>query len=68
MAGEYIFTMQEMSKTYGAKTILSNINLSFYHGAKIGIVGDNGSGKSTLLRIMAGGRCGDRRKSAIAER
>ena len=53
MAGEYIFTMSGLTKTYGQKTVLENINLCFYHGAKIGIVGENGSGKSTLLRIMA---------------
>ena len=54
MAGEYVFTISGLSKTYDAKTVLENINLSFYHGAKIGIVGENGSGKSTLLKIMAG--------------
>ena len=54
MAGEYVFTISGLSKTYGVKTVLENINLSFYHGAKIGIVGENGSGKSTLLKIMAG--------------
>jgi energy-dependent translational throttle protein EttA len=53
MAGEYIFTMQGMTKVHGGKTVLENINLSFYHGAKIGFVGQNGAGKSTLLRIMA---------------
>ena len=53
MAGEYIFTMQGMTKTHGGKIVLENINLSFYHGAKIGFVGQNGAGKSTLLRIMA---------------
>ena len=54
MAGEYIFTMQGLSKTYGAKSVFKDIHLSFYHGAKIGIVGGNGAGKSTLLGIMAG--------------
>ena len=54
MAGEYIFTMQDLIKRYGRNEVLSGINLSFYHGAKIGIVGENGSGKSTLLKIMAG--------------
>ena len=54
MAGEYIFTMQSLIKRYGRNEVLSGINLSFYHGAKIGIVGENGSGKSTLLKIMAG--------------
>ncbi len=54
MAGEYIFTMNGLSKTYGQKAVFKDIYLSFYHGAKIGIVGENGSGKSTLLGIMAG--------------
>ncbi len=54
MAGEYIFTISQLTKRYGARTVLENINLCFYHGAKIGIVGENGSGKTTLLRIMAG--------------
>ncbi|MBC8284199.1 MAG: energy-dependent translational throttle protein EttA [Nitrospinae bacterium] len=54
MAGEYIFTMQGLIKRYGRNEVLNGINLSFYHGAKIGIVGENGSGKSTLLKIMAG--------------
>lgn len=54
MAGEYIFTMYGMNRHFGTKHILKDITLSFYHGAKIGIVGDNGAGKSTLLRIMAG--------------
>ncbi|QPJ61887.1 MAG: energy-dependent translational throttle protein EttA [Candidatus Nitronauta litoralis] len=52
MAGEYIFSISQLTKTYGHKKVLENINLSFYHGAKIGIVGENGSGKTTLLRIM----------------
>jgi ATP-binding cassette ChvD family protein len=47
--------MKGLSKTYpGGKTVLKDIWLSFYPGAKIGIVGHNGSGKSTLLKIMAG--------------
>ena len=54
MSGEYIFTMQGLIKRYGRKEVLNGINLSFYHGAKIGVVGENGSGKSTLLKIMAG--------------
>ncbi|MGK7344260.1 MAG: energy-dependent translational throttle protein EttA [Candidatus Nitrospinota bacterium M3_3B_026] len=54
MAGEYIYTMSGLGKAHGQKKILEDINLFFYHGAKIGIVGENGSGKSTLLRIMAG--------------
>jgi sulfate-transporting ATPase len=52
---QYIYVMKEMYKTYpGGKDILKNIWLSFFPGAKIGIIGPNGSGKSTLLKIMAG--------------
>jgi energy-dependent translational throttle protein EttA len=54
MAGEYIFTIEDLSKSFGTKVLFKDIYLSFYHKAKIGIVGENGSGKSTLLRIMAG--------------
>ena len=56
MAGpQFVYFMQDLSKTYpGGKQVLKNINLSFYPGAKIGIVGVNGAGKSTLMRIMAG--------------
>ena len=54
MSGEYIFTIHSLVKRYGRNEVLNGINLSFYHGAKIGIVGENGSGKSTLLKIMAG--------------
>lgn len=50
----YIFNMVKMRKNIGGKDILKDIYLSFYHGAKIGIIGTNGAGKSTLLRIMAG--------------
>ncbi|WP_456413123.1 energy-dependent translational throttle protein EttA [Thiolapillus sp.] len=52
---QYIFTMNRVSKTVPPKrTILRDISLSFFPGAKIGVLGLNGSGKSTLLRIMAG--------------
>jgi ATP-binding cassette ChvD family protein len=56
VAGQYAFVMKDMTKTFpgAAKPVLSNINLQFYHGAKIGIVGPNGAGKSTLIKIMAG--------------
>jgi energy-dependent translational throttle protein EttA len=55
MAGEYIFTMRDLRKVVPpSKEILKGIYLSFYDGAKIGILGSNGAGKSTLLRIMAG--------------
>ena len=52
---QYIFTMNNVGKMVPPKRkILDNINLSFYHGVKIGVLGLNGSGKSTLLKIMAG--------------
>jgi ATP-binding cassette ChvD family protein len=56
MAGpQFVYYMKDLSKTYpGGKQVLKNIYLSFYPGAKIGIVGVNGSGKSTLMKIMAG--------------
>ena len=56
MAGpQFVYYMKGMSKTYpGGKQVLKDIWLSFYPGAKIGIVGVNGSGKSTLMKIMAG--------------
>ena len=54
MAEQFIFTMYGLNKYYGQKQVLKDINLSFYPGAKIGIVGENGSGKSTVLKIMAG--------------
>ena len=56
MAAQYAFVMKGMTKSFpGAqKPVLSNIDLQFYQGAKIGIVGPNGVGKSTLIKIMAG--------------
>ncbi len=54
MAAHYILTIENLSKAYAKKEVLQNIWLSFYPGAKIGVIGGNGSGKSTLLRIMAG--------------
>jgi sulfate-transporting ATPase len=52
---QYVYTMQSVSKTVPPnRTILQNISLSFFPGAKIGVLGLNGSGKSSLLRIMAG--------------
>src|SRR5262249_20566197 len=53
MAQQYIFTIENLSKSYGKKEVLQSIWLAFYPGAKIGVLGNNGSGKSTLLRIMA---------------
>ena len=50
-----IFSLQGVSKTYPpGKQVLKNIYLSFFYGAKIGIIGLNGSGKSSLLKIIAG--------------
>jgi sulfate-transporting ATPase len=55
MAHEFIYTCHRLSRVHPPdKTVLENISLSFYPGAKIGVIGPNGSGKSTLLRIMAG--------------
>ncbi|MBN9119796.1 MAG: energy-dependent translational throttle protein EttA [Planctomycetes bacterium] len=54
MSDYYIFSIRDMTKQYGKKDVLKNINLSFYPGAKIGVIGSNGAGKSTLLKIMAG--------------
>ncbi len=55
MSSQYVFTMHRLSKLHPpAKTVLDNVTLAFYPGAKIGVLGYNGSGKSTLLRIMAG--------------
>jgi ATP-binding cassette ChvD family protein len=55
MSQKIIFGMHKVSKTYpGKKTVIKDISLSFYLGAKIGVLGLNGSGKSTLLRIIAG--------------
>jgi len=52
---QYIFTMDKVGKVVPPKKqILKDISLSFFPGAKIGVLGLNGSGKSTLLRIMAG--------------
>lgn len=51
---EFIYQMHDARKSHGSKVILDEVTLSFYPGAKIGVVGPNGMGKSTLLRIMAG--------------
>ncbi|NBR04339.1 MAG: energy-dependent translational throttle protein EttA [Planctomycetes bacterium] len=53
MSDNYIFTIENLIKAYGKKEVLKNIWLSFYPGAKIGVIGSNGAGKSSLLRIMA---------------
>jgi len=54
MPPQFVFEMRDVCKSYGDKEVLLNISLSFFYGAKIGVIGENGSGKSTLLRIMAG--------------
>ncbi|MFZ8969160.1 MAG: energy-dependent translational throttle protein EttA [Ilumatobacteraceae bacterium] len=55
MAHEFIYTCHKLARHYPPdRTVLENISLSFYPGAKIGVIGSNGSGKSSLLRIMAG--------------
>ncbi len=55
MTAQYIFTMRDLRRVYPPdREVLRGINLSFFPGAKIGVIGSNGSGKSSLLRIMAG--------------
>ena len=49
-----IYSMHRVSKKHGTKQVLKDINISYYYGAKIGVIGLNGSGKSSLLRILAG--------------
>lgn len=51
---EFIYQMYQARKAHGDKVILDDVTLSFYPGAKIGVVGPNGMGKSTLLKVMAG--------------
>src|SRR5256885_14447793 len=52
---QYVYTMRRVSKVVAPqRTILKNISLNFFPGAKIGVLGLNGSGKSSLLKIMAG--------------
>lgn len=54
MPPKFIFEMNNVSRSFGQKEVLKNISLSFFYGAKIGVIGENGSGKTTLLKIMAG--------------
>ncbi|MEC7183064.1 MAG: ATP-binding cassette domain-containing protein, partial [Bdellovibrionota bacterium] len=51
---QIIYSMSNVGKVYRNKQVLKDISLSYFYGAKIGVLGLNGSGKSTLLRIMAG--------------
>lgn len=51
---EFIYTMTKARKAVGDKVILDDVTMSFFPGAKIGVVGPNGAGKSTILKIMAG--------------
>ncbi|MBN2591752.1 MAG: energy-dependent translational throttle protein EttA [Sedimentisphaerales bacterium] len=54
MPPQFIYEMKNVSRRYGDKEVIHDISLSFFYGAKIGVIGENGSGKSTLLKIMAG--------------
>ena len=49
-----IYSMDRVSRSYGTKTVLKDISISYYYGAKIGVIGANGSGKSSLFKILAG--------------
>jgi len=54
VAGEYVFNLNHLSKQYDRLTVLDDITLAFFFGAKIGVIGGNGSGKSSLLKVIAG--------------
>ncbi|MGI6496489.1 MAG: energy-dependent translational throttle protein EttA [Kiritimatiellia bacterium] len=54
MAGEYVFNLRHVTKQHNQKTVLDDVNLAFFFGARIGVIGANGAGKSSLLRILAG--------------
>lgn len=49
-----IYTMNDVSRAYGTKVVLKNVSISYYYGAKIGVIGPNGSGKSSLFKILSG--------------
>lgn len=49
-----IYSMDRVTRSYGTKTVLKDISISYYYGAKIGVIGENGSGKSSLFKILAG--------------
>ena len=67
MAHEFVYTMNDLRKVIGDRTILDGITLSFFPGAKIGVLGANGSGKSTLLGMMTGNLEPDAGKVVIGE-
>jgi ATP-binding cassette ChvD family protein len=54
MSTDYVLQLQRVSKAYGKKVVLDNMNLAFLRGARIGVIGPNGSGKSSLLKVLAG--------------
>ena len=54
MNPDYVFSLIRVTKAYGQNVILKDISLSFFRGARIGVIGHNGSGKTTLLRVLAG--------------
>ncbi|MEI7863460.1 MAG: energy-dependent translational throttle protein EttA [Planctomycetota bacterium] len=54
MGAAFIYQITDLTKKFGQRELLKNINIAFYPGAKIGLLGRNGSGKSTLMKIMAG--------------
>jgi sulfate-transporting ATPase len=67
VSSQYIFTMHRLSKVHAPdKTVLDDVTLAFYPGAKIGVLGYNGAGKSSLLRIMAGADQEYRGEAALA--
>ena len=49
-----IYTMERVGRAYGTKVVLKDISISYFYGAKIGVIGPNGSGKSSLFKILAG--------------
>ena len=68
-AEKIIYSMMRVSKSYNnSKVVLKDISLSYFYGAKIGVLGLNGSGKSSLLRIMAGRGQGVQRRSRCSRR
>ena len=65
MAQQYIMQLEGVTKVFEQKEILKDIWLSFFPGAKIGVLGVNGAGKSTLLKIMSGKTPASRGMSAL---